>query len=53
MIEPATQNSLYTAMIHDNSRKKGGKINIAFITFLFNLLLIIGFVLMEVSEQEK
>lgn len=53
MIEATTQNSLYTATVPDNSRQNGGKINIPFIIFLFDLLLITGFVLMEVSKEEK
>lgn len=52
MIEATTQNSLYTATIPDNPRQNGGKINIPFIIFLFDLL-ITGFVLMEVSKEEK
>lgn len=53
MIEATIQNSLYTATIPDNSRQNGGKINIAFIIFLFGFSLIIGFVVIEVSKEEK
>lgn len=52
-MEAAIQKSLYTTTVLENARQKGGKINIAFIIFLFDLLLIMGFVLMEVSKEEK
>lgn len=53
MIEAVIQNSLDTATIPDNSRQKGGKVNTAFIILLLDLLLIMFFVLMEVSKEEK
>lgn len=52
IMEAAIQKSLHTATIPENSIQKGGKNNIAFIIFLFDLL-VMGFVLMEVSKEEK
>lgn len=52
-MEATIQRGLYTAAIPENSRQKGGKINVTFIIFLFDLLLIMGFVLMEVSKRKN